>query len=274
MRSAVIAILAVACWCTVVFAGTSEKVRISYHDGTEYIVSNFAFYTDHQSVHGFYIASTTDSFQPLLVKTEKKLWQEVKGEDVATLRLEGDANKGVIEAHIELKGGQTVRGVVPLRVTETWDSGEYFWIKGITTKFGKPASFKWRLGEVALIKTVKGSSKSFSFKNVKGDEKNAEAVEFGKYGSMPYSRPDILGFNRSLELESEGLKVNVPLKEILSFTFNEKGTITLLMKNGETGRVQFTDPMRIYGQLKTGEILFDGIQKPQGARIKSIEFPK
>jgi len=276
MKRVLITMLVVACWCTAVFAGTSEEVRfvrLSYYDGTEYLVSNFVFYSSHMGVTGSYFKSTKDKVQPLLVNTGK-LWYEVEGEDVLTIRLEPDTSGNSLKAYIELKGGRTLSGNVPRSVSQTWESGDYFWIQGITTKFGKPASFKVKVGDIVLVETLKDPPKQFTIKTKQGEDMTVQAVKFGLYGNMPYSRPFTFGLSSSVKLKSEGLDVNIPLEDILSFTFDEKGKITMMMKNGDTGTVSFVDVRRIYGRLKTGEILFDSISSPEGAKIKSIEFPK
>jgi len=273
MKRLLITILVVACWFTFVFAGSSDKVRLSYYDGAEYLVSDFRFYSDHEEVQGAYIKGTWDVVIPLLVNTGI-LWQEVKGEAVTKIRLEPHTNKNSFKAYVELKGGHTVSGTVPFAVSDTWHSGDYFWIKGETTKFGKNAKFRVKLNDIALVETLQGSLKQFNIKTKKGEDKTVKAIEFGLYVNAPYPYPSSFGLSDSVELKSEGLDVNVPLRDILSFTFDENAKISMMMKDGETGTVSFVDVKRIYGRLKTGEILFHSISFPERAKIKLIEFPK
>jgi hypothetical protein len=273
MKRVLITIWVVAFWFTPILGRPADDVRLTYDDGTVYLVSDFSFYTPHHEVSGVYFKNTTDNLQPLLVNTGK-LWHEVKGEDAVAIRLEPDASKKALKARIEIKGGQTISGTVPLELSETWESGDYFWIEGTTTKFGNPAKFKISLYDIVLVEALKDSPKHTSIKTNKGEEKTAQTVEFGLYGNMPYSYPSSFGLSDAVNLKSEGMDISMPLKDVLSFTFDEKRNVTMMSKDGETGKISFVGVERIYGRLKTGEILFDSISPQDGAKIKSIEFLK
>jgi len=221
MKKILLTLTAVLCLCTAVLAGSSDhQVRLLYYDGSEYLVSDFSFYSDHYGVEGMYFKSTKDNTEPLLVKSGK-LWHEVQGKDVTKIRLEAITNTDSLKALVVLKGGRTISGIVPTNLKETWKSGDFFWVEGTTTKFGKPAKFKVHLDDIALIESLDGSPKRFSIKTKKGEEKTASAIEFGLYGSMPYSSPGSWSLDNSIELKSDGLKVEIPLKDILSFAFDE-----------------------------------------------------
>jgi hypothetical protein len=91
---------------------------------------------------------------------------------------------------------------------------------------------------------------------------------------MPYSSPSRIRLDESIDLNADGAKVTVPLKDVLRIAFDQGGQGTLTMKNGEAGKIAFIDVSRLYGRLRSGEIVFHEIPEGAGLKLKTIDLPR
>jgi len=271
MKRLLILIIMLAFSTAIAHAKSTEEVRLLYYDNTEYLVTDFAFFSNHIAVEGMYFRGTKDQARPLIVKTGN-FWQEIVGKEIAKIRLNIDSSKKNLKTEIELKNGKTISGIAALNVEETWETGHYFWIQGTTTKFGQDAKFKINLKEIVLVETIKESGDQIKIKTKNGEEKMAKSIDFGVHGEMPYSNISHYTLDGKVELKSEGVLLSMPLKDVKSFSFDEKGNIKMLTKAGETGKITFSYATKIFGRLNNGDILFHSISSSKGTKLKLIEF--
>jgi hypothetical protein len=271
MKKLLIFIVMLAYSTTAAQTEPKKEARLLYYDGTEYVVTDFSFFTNHIPISGTYFKHTKDLYRPLIVKTGK-FWREIKENDIAKIRLELEPSKKGLKTQIELKNGKTISGIAPLDIHETWETGQHFFIQGKTSKFGQPATFKTDLDEIALVETIKEPINQIKIKTKKGEEKTAESVSFGVRGEMPYARISQYTMGHKIEIKSDGVELSLPLIDVKSFAFDEKGQIKILTKSGETGKISFLFVSKIFGRLENGDIIFDSISSTKGAKIKLIEF--
>jgi hypothetical protein len=254
-----------------VVADQQKKVIITYQDASELKVTNFQFFTSHIPVQGFYMKSISDRATELLLKTDR-LWKMISPKEIKLIKMELDSKKRFFNTELELKNGEKLRGTSPIKFEETWKSGTYFYVIGTIKIFGKEGKWKKSLYDIQKIESRKENN-TFIVKLKNGEEKVVKTIAFGIHAEMPYASPNITGMANPLRIKSEGVEVDIPLKEIDNLEFHKDKKIRMIMKNGETGYISFRDKItRIYGTISKTEVLFDEIYSPEGFNIKSIKF--
>ena len=269
-----------------------ELTKVTYVDGKEYVLRQFMFYSDpYFDTTG--TAPYIDQDTGLLVRTGKQIWRIVKPVDIKSIEMTRKSGKDAFQTNIVLKSGAKVKGETPQDIEETWLPGK-LGVSGKVKTIGSQEQYLWvNFNEISKINSEDGSDFRVKIEKTNGQSATLKSVSFQPNVTPETNSPiPFSGFwNRKNWYGSDKIPVTVngidipdfDLTKVETLTFRDAGKIEIVVINGDKGVMSFRksdeyggeeNVTHIYGELDTGEILFDEIYSQEHPKVRLIHFIK
>ncbi len=256
---------------------TEKMTKVTYVDGKEYILREFMFYSD--PYFNTEIALNIDQDTDLLVRTGKHIWRTVKPVDIKSIEMIRKPENDAFQTNVVLTSGSEVIGETPQDIEETWLPGK-LGVSGMVKTFGSREQDLWvTFDQILKIKSVGGPEFRVEIEKTNGQKAILKSVVFKtRSPSGFWERKSWYGLGQ-IPVIANGIDIYFDLTEVETLVFGDAGKIEVVMIDGNKGVVSFQSENEekvtyIYGELDTGEILFDEIYSHGNPKVKLIHFIK
>ena len=252
--------------------------KVTYVDGKEYILREFMFYSD--PYFNTEIALNVDQDTDLLVQTGKHIWRIVKPVEIKSIEMIRKPENNFFKTHVVLTSGGEVIGETPQDIKETWLPGK-LGVYGKVKIFGSQEQYLWvTFDQILKIKSVGEPEFRVEIEKTNGQKAILKSVAFQTSSPSGFwARKSWYGLGQ-IPITADGIDIpDFDLTKVKTLVFGNVGKIEVVMIDGNKGVMSFQSENEekvtyIYGELDTGEILFDEIYSHGNPKVRLIHFIK